>query len=168
MSEIQMWRYDLPPVNGEGWGIFLLDSTGMFAAVTDYGNYAYCWTHHGETDFRKFVIDLEKSPGYLLGKVARHAYSYDGEKSLDLIKENILELRKDGSLTKEDARKEWDLLDDYEFESECNFGQWLDKTSLGDAWEYYRESYSVSACAFAKELIPRLATVLREGLLNNQ
>ncbi|MHB1418700.1 MAG: hypothetical protein ACYCX4_03810, partial [Bacillota bacterium] len=119
MSEdIQIWRYYIPSEDGlEGWGIFLLDSTGMFAAVTDYGNYAFRWAYHGEKDFRKFVIGLKNDPGYLLGKVLPNGKVYDGEETIKNIKETIIDVRRDGSWSKEQARKEWDLLDsDLEYE----------------------------------------------------
>ena len=165
MSDIQMWRYTLPTIDRiEGWGIFLMDSTGIFAAVTDYGNYAYSWSHYGEKDFREFIIGLEKSPSYLLGKVARHEYKYDGEETLKFIKKHILEYRRDANVTREEARKEWDLLEEYELEYEYGFNQWYESTSLDDAHEFYHESYSASAIGFAKKLIPRLAELLRAEL----
>ncbi|ARF67055.1 hypothetical protein B7C51_19310 [Paenibacillus larvae subsp. pulvifaciens] len=55
------------PIDGEGWGIFILDETGMFAAVTDYGNCAYKWPHSGCEDFRHFFAQERTNWGYFGG-----------------------------------------------------------------------------------------------------
>ena len=165
MNEIKIWRYTLPPTdNIEGWGIFLLDSTGMFAAVTDYGNYAFRWTHYGEKDFRKFVADLDRSPDYLLSKVAPHGKEYDSDKTIKGIKEHIIEYRREGCYTKEQAREEWNLINDDELSTLYEFHLWLDKTNIDEAYEFQVESYPFDCIAFATKLIPRLAGVLRSEL----
>lgn len=165
MSEIKIWRYLIPPVdNIEGWGIFLLDSTGMFAAVTDYGNYAYKWTHHGRDDFRKFVIGLEKESDYLLGKVAPNK-EYDGEGTIKRIKKDILEHRREGAYTKDFARREWILINNNgNMDSAYGFYKWYEETAITDASEFYTEKWPTSYIAFAKKLIPRLTNAIRKEL----
>lgn len=164
MSDIKIWRYSIPPSDSiEGWGIFLIDSTGMFAAVTDYGNYAYKWTHHGEKDFRQFIVTAYKSHDYILGKLASEVYS--GKKTVEGIKEHILEYRRDGSFTKEFARREWDLINEIEdMNSEHGFNEWYENTAINDASEFYETNWTPQAKAFAEKLMPRLAAVLREEL----
>jgi hypothetical protein len=165
-EDIKIWRYQIPGEDGHcfGWGIFLLDSTGMFAAVTDYGNYASRWTHTGRDDFREFVIrDLAKSPGYLLGKVAKRVH--DGEATLNGVKEYILECRRDGEWSKEEAREEWDLLAECDgLDSIPACTRWYDSTKISDPGEFMSESYDTDAWAFAKVLMPRLAEVLKQEL----
>lgn len=164
MDNIKFWRYYIPPVDRiEGWGIFLLDSTGMFAAVTDYGNYAYMWDHHGKKDFREFVAGLAKSPYYVLGKVAKKDYS--GKETIKAIKEDILDNRRDGSYTKEFARREWDLLKNTDdMDSVFGFKEWYDNTHVSDASELYSMDWSLQAKAFATKLMPRLAEALKDEL----
>lgn len=51
--------YTLRTDNGQWLGQIVLTSDGMFASVTDYGNFSYCWRSTGEYDFRKFLISLQ-------------------------------------------------------------------------------------------------------------
>lgn len=161
-----MWRYSIPPLNGQGWGIFILDSTGMFAAVTDYGNCAFKWTHHGCNDFREFIAKIQagRQNDYYIKKLFGHRDVFDGEETLKEIKRHILTYRYENQYTKEYARKEWDLLGDYYDESEFGFGRWLEETNISDAYEFAVYDYSASAKAFGSELLPRLAEVIRKEL----
>jgi hypothetical protein len=164
-EDIKFWRYSIPPVDRiEGWGIFILDSTGMFAAVTDYGNYAYMWDHYGKRDFREFVAGLAKSPYYILEKIAIKEYS--GDKTIKRIKEDILDCRRDGSYSKEFARKEWDLIKDIgDMDNVYGFKEWYDRTHIQDTAEFYGEDWKPCAKAFATKLMPRLAEVLKAELV---
>lgn len=163
MKEIKFWRYYVPNIDGEGWGIFLLDSTGMFAAVTDYGNCAYRWTHHGEEDFRKFL--QSGSWGYYLSKLFPHEYEYDQDGTLEAIKQRILRRRFERYMDEDQAREEWDLLEKYDnLYSSADFTRWYDETSLVDAEEYYRQDYSASAKAFCYKLLPRLSEMIEKEL----
>ncbi|MEV2908670.1 hypothetical protein ABNF65_08405 [Paenibacillus larvae] len=108
---IKHWRYDIPPIDGEGWGTFLLDEKGMFAAVTDYGNCAYQWTQSGCIDFRHFFAKERTNWGYFLPKLFYKLKEYDGDETLKRVKEDIISCRRDGTFTREKARQEWDLLE---------------------------------------------------------
>ncbi|SFH21672.1 hypothetical protein SAMN05660649_04288 [Desulfotomaculum arcticum] len=170
MSDIKFWRYSLPPIDSiEGWGIFLLDSTGMFAAVTDYGNYAFKWTHHGCKDFREFFIDIKHGSDneYYIKKLFQgQEKEFDGENTIKSIKEHILYYRRDGSYSKEFAREEWDLIKEYEhnFISVIDFTRWHDETKIDEAHEFACYDYPSDIKAFGQKLLPRLADVLREEL----
>ncbi len=163
-NDIQFWRYSIPPIDSiEGWGIFLLDSTGMFAAVTDYGNYVYKWTHHGEKDFREFIVKAYQSHDYILGKLTKKVYS--GKFTVEDIKNHILCFRRDGSYPKEFAREEWDLVKRIDnWDSILGFNEWYERTDIQDASEFYGKDWTPSAWAFATKLMPRLAEMLREEL----
>lgn len=165
MSEVKFWRYYIPSVDGiEGWGVFLLDSTGMFAAVTDYGNAAYKWPLHAEEDFRRFFAK-GVSGGYLLQKLFYEHKQFDGDATLREVKEDIIERRRDGSYSRQKARKEWDLLSYYEdLDNDASFVRWYDNTSISDAGEFYKMRYPASARAFVNKLIPRLSEAIREEL----
>jgi hypothetical protein len=166
LSNIKFWRYSLPPTddNIEGWGIFLMDSTGMFAAYTDYGNYCFKWTHHGCKDFREFIVKAYKSYDYILGKLTSKVYS--GKKTVKGIKEHILEYRRNNWFDKKFARQEWDLINETEdMDSEHGFNEWYENTALDDASEFYATDWTPQAKAFAKKLMPRLAEVLRQELI---
>jgi hypothetical protein len=57
-DEVKLYRYYLPSEKYEGWAEIVVGSNGFFAAVSDYGNYAFRWTHFGEGDFREFLLRL--------------------------------------------------------------------------------------------------------------
>jgi hypothetical protein len=163
-EDIKIWRYYIPSERqGWGWGIFLLDSTGMFAAVTDYGNYAFKWSDWGPRDFREFVIGLVKSPSYLLSKVAKRIH--DGEATLKSVQKHILDMRRDGEWSKEKARDEWDLLTECDgLDSIPACTRWYDSTEISDAEEFMCEDFDTDAGAFAERLMPRLAEALKQEL----
>ncbi|EGO63584.1 hypothetical protein [Acetonema longum] len=163
MSEITMWRYHIPPEDGlSGWGTFILDSTGFFAAVTDFGNFAYRWTHHGRKDFREFIIELARDPYYLLGKVRPSGEVYNGEKTLKSIWEHIREYRRCGWYTKEFAREEFNLIRECDdLDAEHDFYDWVRQTNIQDAYEHHQTAYRIDDLCFADGLMPRLAEAIK-------
>lgn len=58
VKEITVKSYTLWTEAGQWLGQVVLTSDGMFASVTDYGNFSFSWRHTGEDDFRKFIISL--------------------------------------------------------------------------------------------------------------
>lgn len=163
--DVTVWRYELPPIEGEGWGSFMLDSTGMFAAVTDYGNYAYRWSHFGQRDFREFLAKASGSHEYILEKVApSHGKEYQGKETEKAIKERILEARRNGWLTQEEAKYEWWLLEQVDLTYKDGFHEWWLETKLPDAAEYAVYDFTATEKAFAYELMPRLAEILKKEL----
>lgn len=166
MSEVKFWRYYIPAEDGiEGWGVFLLDSTGMFAAVTDYGNYAYMWPirHTGCKDFREFF--KHRDAYYVLGKCAPSGgREYQGEETEQFIKEQILEMRRNQSLTEEEARYEWDLVDEYDLDYREGFGAWYEQTELDDAHEYAVYGYKAHEKVFAEKLFPKFCDAVLKDL----
>ncbi len=164
--ECTFYKYLLPSENGEGWGEIIISSSGMFAAVTDYGNYAYLWTNHGCSDIREFVARLGNSPDYLASKL-EPIKKYDGPLTVRAIKNRILEGRRGGEYSQEFAKKEWDLLTLYEsdiLDGIFGLNEWMEDTGLGDAWECTVYSHSVDVRHFCKKLMPRLAELIRKEL----
>jgi hypothetical protein len=53
--------YTLRTESGQWLGQVILTSDGVFASVTDYGNFSYAWRSTGEKDFREFIISLNNS-----------------------------------------------------------------------------------------------------------
>ncbi len=167
MSEkIQYWRYEIPSIDGEGWGIFLLDSTGLFSCVTDYGNYSFRWTHHGMDDFRKFFD--RNSYGYILNKLhlgCGKTQELDAEATLKNIVKYILEARRDGSIDEDFARSEydhvWSCYNDYD---DGMFDPWYYGTEIDDAYEYRCLDYSPDDKALRDNLLPRLTEAIQKDL----
>ena len=54
---IQSYVYSLTTPNGGWLGQVVLTSDGMFASVTDWGNFSYAWRGFGK-DFREFILSL--------------------------------------------------------------------------------------------------------------
>lgn len=155
-------RYDLPSIKGQGWGRFILTSDGFFSCVTDYGNYSYWWSSVGEQDFRAFVAGLARDAYYVCSKLCQHPYPYNGEATCAAIKHHIIEARKHGHMTAEDAREEFDLLRDNEDVSDVAcLTRWYDKTRIEDASELVVHDPPAQTVAFVHKMLPRLAEVLR-------
>ncbi|GAB6989594.1 hypothetical protein [Paenibacillus pini] len=163
---VKFWRYYIPSVDGvEGWGVFLLDSTGMFAAVTDYGNFAYMWPikHTGCDDFREFF--KHRDAYYVLGKCApSNGQEYQGERTEEELRKTILRMRREDTFTEEDARKEWDLLNEVDLEYREGFHEWYQGTEFIDAHEHMVFDYTVSERAFADILFPKFCEAVANEL----
>lgn len=180
MSDVQIWRYNLPPVSkeeiaahpwlpkfeeGQGWATILVGSDGFFSAVSDYGNYAFRWCHHGCNDFREFLLNAERSPDYFVVKLSTHPWPYNGPDTLQAVKKYILEARREGIMEKEIAREEWDLLEDNEdLDNEMVFWDWCRSTSLGDAHEFGVHKAPSDVTCFVTKTMRRLCVLLRQDL----
>jgi len=110
---MQMWRYAIPSLKGEGWAILFLDNEGCFAVLSDWGDWSYRWNTRGvaEKDMRHFIVTCDN--GYLRGKL-NPVQEFDAEKTLVAVKEYICGTRREKRLTKEEAREEWWLLEEHE------------------------------------------------------
>lgn len=156
------WRYDLPSIKAEGWAIIMLTSDGFFAAVSDFGNYAFRWTSWGWTswgprDFREFMLGI--GDDYLLSKIASQVY--DGAATESAIRRDILSERRKRNMDRERAREEWDLLDVHDLSHEFGFYEWAGETSFDDAPSYACHRYDGDARSFAEKTMPRLREAIR-------
>lgn len=168
------YEYRLTTAKGRWIADVILRSDGFFATVSDWGNYAFRWTHPGE-EFRSFVAQLEGQHDYVCSKLARRDW-YDGEQTLKNIKERITSGRRDGWLTKERAAKEWENLTDAcaTFFTDgmsgvreidlVQFHRFYENTSLNDAGELASYDYPHDMRGFCREVMPVLAKAIREEL----
>jgi len=67
MEKVYSKSYTLTDKGGHWLGQVVLTSDGMFASVTDYGNLSYAWRSTGDTDFRKFMSEI--NTGYFATKL---------------------------------------------------------------------------------------------------
>ena len=61
MEEIAAKSYTLKNDDGRWLGQIVLTSDGMFASVTDWGNFSFGWRHFGDKtleNFENFIINL--------------------------------------------------------------------------------------------------------------
>lgn len=157
-------RYDVRTEDGRRWlGTFLITHDGLVACNTDYGSYSYWWMSTGCDDIRAFLVKIDT--GYLLGKFSPHD-EYDGDATEKNVRRTILRMRREGSLTKEEARKEFDRLSEHELDSETGFAFWYRDTDLGDAWEFAVYGPKPEAVAFTENVWPAFVRRLREEMAN--
>jgi hypothetical protein len=164
-TQAKVWRYVLANVGNFhcGWAIILLDDTGTFTTVSDYGNYGYRWTSFGD-NFREFLSHIDN--GYLMSKI-----THGWDKKIDLeatargVKDYILEQRRSGDLSKEDARTEWDLVEENLCDDDqCGFQNWCVNTEIGDSWEFAVNAVDRQAEAFIEHVWPRFVELLKADL----
>jgi hypothetical protein len=164
---IKVWRYSLPSEDGfGGWGVFFLDSAGVFAAVTDYGNASYVWRGHGERDFREFVAGLARDPHYTLGKLAQPTFEWpmDVEATRKACRSAVLDARRQRARQwdRDRARIEWDALQRAEDEHELL--TWIREAPLDDRGDLIARRPPAGMSALIEKLLPRLAAVIRAEL----
>lgn len=163
--EVQIWRYSLPNVKGQGWAIVFLDEAGCFAALSDYGNWSYRWNQRGLPEgltFRHFLLQCEDD--YILRKIAPKK-EYDDEASLAAVRETILGMRREKQLTKDEAREEWELTDSYEgLSDEHQFWGWAQQTELPDTNELYLTKHPEDARRFLEHVMPRLREAIKNEM----
>lgn len=164
-SNVGVWRYSFPNVNGMGWAIFFIDDAGCFAALSDYGDWSYRWNMRGMPEgkgVREFLLTCDDD--YILRKIAPKR-EYDSEGTVKAVKEFILGMRREQQLTAEEAREEWDLIDFHEgLDNEYNFWGWNQDSNLPEKHELYQTRYSLQARAFLEKCMPRLRTAIKNEL----
>ncbi len=158
---LKFWRYDMPPIQCEGWAVVVMCSDGYFSTVSDYGNYAFWWTHHARDDFRKFILSADDD--YVRRKLDPEKH-YDGNTTLWIVKSAIIRLRREGEWTRDQAREEWDLLDEYDLYEAEGFSRWYEATKIPDAHECYHQSPSAQIMGFVEHTLPRLKQLIRAEL----
>lgn len=162
---VTTWRYYLPSTKDQPWAEVLLTSSGMFAVVSDYGNYAYPWRAHGDRDFREFVAGLAKDGDYAAGKLSQRT-AYRGDETLAAIRRHILQERRSGRLTAAEASEFWNEMDEYDLDRYAEeFSRWLRESdgasTFTDAFGFAVYDYPADVKAFCRLVLPRLADVLR-------
>lgn len=157
-------RYDVRGnVHGHAeWiGTFVISDDGYFSTVSGWGNYAFYWSHAGQC-FRSFLASIDTD--YLLHKISR-ANEYDGEATGNAVRRHILTSRREGSMDREDARREWDLfLDNERLESREHFAWWYTDTRISDASEFAEHDFPSEAKHFANLAWPHFVAALRAEL----
>lgn len=105
----------------QGWQATGIDGTpreiGEILIYSSYGAWAYQWGHLA-LPFKQWLAKADE-PGYIAGKfLGANADVFDGEKSVRELRRSLLEHRRMGDLTKNDARAIWDFIEDHDDEME--------------------------------------------------
>ena len=155
-----------------GWATFTIDENGgLFNCQSDFGDYNYAWPKHGRESFKHFLIEITRSPEYLLGKVAKED-CFDLDKALKRWKPRIIEMRKDRDITVEQARDAWEFIEGLDSSSSADYLQSeiysnsaLSAISDEPWYDFEIElDYSFRAKKFAHEIMPMFADILRKEI----
>jgi hypothetical protein len=99
MKEIKSYKYTLWTMRNEWLGTIVLTECGMFAAVTDYGDFVYRWKCD---DIKKFILQMKVC--YLATSIKKSMSYVSSHKStresIDRFAKNILPSLQD-ALSKE-------------------------------------------------------------------
>lgn len=119
---------------GASWALLRFeDSTGWVNITSDYGHWTYHWhPNHRSESLGNFLshIDRDYAAGKFLGGAAA---VYDQETTARHVRYMICSYRRDGTLSKERARQEWDHV---ELLNESR-AAWLAMTRLPNAFDMY-------------------------------
>ena len=91
MSETSARSYTLRDEQGRWLGQIVLTTDGMFASVTDYGNFGYAWRAYGD-NFREFMsgISTDYFASKLVEGMAYVVYSKKVTTACNMYAEKIL------------------------------------------------------------------------------
>ena len=169
--DLKIWNYYIPSSLNQGWGKFVIDESGYFSCVSDYGNYAFQWPNAGgNTDFREFLCSL--SADYLSGKLGNGERQFKASSTEAKIRQRILEIRRSNKphdefgfgLDKEQAREAYDDLENCS--SEYEFTKFIEEhwTAFSDNSEIltYGESWDMKN--FCEKLYPLFVQELKKEM----
>lgn len=162
-SKVTLHRYFLPSLVGEGWVDAILGSDGYFAVISDYGNYAFRWTHFGERDFRQFFIGLDWD--YVRRKL-NHRTVLDGERTGAALRARVCMARRTKKIDAYTAREAYDRAGsvDNHVELQDWHHDYRGLVYLGDEWDNIFEKPEIDIMAFVKRALPRLQELIRYEL----
>jgi len=155
-----------------GWAVFTIDEFGMFNCQSDYGDYNYMWPNHGRKSFKHFILELAEDTSYLLKKVSRRN-TFDYEKAVIGWKSELIKVRRARECTKEQARDVWEFIEaseEYSGSPQIIQKEIFESEALSAIWDepwYIFETdldYSPQALAFAHEVMPMFADILRKEI----
>ena len=165
-------KYDIRWNRGE-WAVFTIDNaSGLMQCHSSYGDWGYSWPHHGRESFKHFIIEMERDWHYLLKKTSKPVFDFD--ESIKYWKNHIIELRRDDSCTKEEARAAFDEIMSLDNNGPMDNSACAyilnDSTAISDAdpdfWELLggKRLFSQQDMTFAKTIWPMLCDIIRKEL----
>lgn len=99
---------------GEWAFIYLDEEKGTFSAISSFGNYAHIWSHRGGETLKEFLRDLEFD--YFMGKTrGLERERFDFKATIKGMETFVKDQRRQGALSKEEARDAWDDIEALEY-----------------------------------------------------
>lgn len=161
---MRIWNYSIPSKRelGGGWASITIREDGFFAAVSDFGNYSYWWSHTGCDDVREFFLKA-LDWAYFAGKFKPERRVHP-ERSFQSMRQYIVTERRQGGLSKEQAREAISTIEI--FEGDDDWEGYVREPDAYDLspWEHAVSEYDSDVMSFTKLVMPQLAELIREDL----
>jgi hypothetical protein len=124
-------------LKGEWAFIYLDEEKGVFSSYSSFGSYAYCWAHRGSDTLKDFLRDLEFD--YFMGKTrGRDFERFDFYATIKGMREFVADARRQGELTKAEAREVWTDIEELECDSTESVDLFVDRVyaskAIGEAY----------------------------------
>ncbi len=126
----------------QGWGIITLNAfTGTVDCQSDYGDYCHRWTSIGNSTLKEFICKIDFQ--YAMRKLAGKEDHFDFYRTIIHMKRDVINLRKEGSLEKDEAAGIWKELKNLSHsDSSDEFYSNLEETIVQEIWpEFYEYFY---------------------------
>jgi hypothetical protein len=156
--------YQVRVPNGHEWARIWITSDGCISILSDYGNYGY-WFGSPGCEFRRFLTRCDDD--YLGRKFTQGEREFDERLTARAARDLVLSNRRDGTLTKEQARDEWDAVLGVDWCDEYSRSKWyFEETKLVDcgATEVLQYRTPMQVQMFLKVLWPLFIEQLRAEL----
>lgn len=109
---------------------------GRVVILSDYGDWSYWWGHRGSASTAAFLSQLDCD--YMCNKLlGTSSQELDPDRTHRAMQDAVLRARRELVFTKEEAREEWEGLQDFEGDQR-SFETWAADSRLDDAYEFAR------------------------------
>lgn len=168
----------------KGWQAMGVDKQpreiGEILIHSSYGSWGYQWGHLGER-FKRWLTEAD-DPGYIAGKfLGAQAYAFNGEKTVQRLRERLIEARQCTDLTKAQARAIWGWIEENELELQSSEHEFVECMRGGprdlddmprrdggwffeEPWEHSATSLNSSFMCFWQQMWPVFQQALREEM----
>jgi hypothetical protein len=135
------------------WAKIIIDENSwMFSCISDTGNFSYRWPSESHRVFKKFLTQIDM--GYLMRKIEPRANKFDYEETISRLKKWLFQDRREGTISKETARGDYEALLDFEYENSPD----LLMNHLTENTKLFSEDYSYTADHFQYNHTPEAIT----------
>jgi hypothetical protein len=153
------------------WADIMVSPDGFVNIQSDYGDYHYRWGSFGD-DIKKFLISCDKS--YLYNKFGGLLpRMFNQKKSIERVRKDILEYRRNNTFNAEDCREFWDKTETLKIEHISSTEEWSRLVSDSDLSRMYDYDMSNIPCttednyqltAFLTIIWPEFTKILKNEL----
>lgn len=145
------------------WALVYVDSnTWTLSASSDCGDYSYRWDYEDGRTFKQFLTTLDKS--YFLSKISDRT-EVDEKESIIRMKEYCINMYREGSINKQEAKEQFDHIKDIE----CGYYDDDFEHAVYENLDYdYNDlvvhKYPVGAITFYEVVFKELQNILKDEI----